>query len=312
MWDWELLKNGSGDHTYEIITHYKDENFQYTHAISHGTPQDDYCLHSHSLYEVVFCIQGDVIYLAEGNRYSLEPGSLLILSPAVPHKLFICSEKPFERHTLYINYAGNASRLSAMMAQCQHPIGNQEIGSAYYEPADVSTLRADFEKISVTAGSENQTIKALTPVFAQAMLADLMIAIDGKKPTYFTHSLSKTTDRLMLYLSSNCTRPLTLQDIADTFSVSRDYCNRLFHKAVGMSVMQYVIYCRVLNAKQLLADGVPAAEAAVRSGFSDYSNFYRAYRKITGRTPSADYEIASTPPSNPLGNHSYGSTESDE
>ena len=55
--------------------------------------------------------------------------------------------------------------------------------------------------------------------------------------------------------------------------------------------MQYIIYSRVLYAKQLLAEGVPAVEASTRVGFADYSNFYRSYRKVTGRTPSEDYRI---------------------
>ena len=56
-----------------------------------------------------------------------------------------------------------------------------------------------------------------------------------------------------------------------------------------MSVMQYVAYNRVLYARQLLAQGMGAAEAAREVGFSDYSSFYRSYRKVTGRSPRADY-----------------------
>lgn len=49
-----------------------------------------------------------------------------------------------------------------------------------------------------------------------------------------------------------------------------------------MSVMQYIAYNRVLYARQLLAQGMGAAEAAREVGFSDYSSFYRSYRKVTG------------------------------
>jgi AraC-like DNA-binding protein len=33
--------------------------------------------------------------------------------------------------------------------------------------------------------------------------------------------------------------------------------------------------------------GCPAEEAAYKSGFNDYSNFYRAYKAFFGITPSA-------------------------
>lgn len=292
MWDWELLKNGEGTHHYEILSHFSNEDFQYTHAVSYGTPQDDYCLHSHAMFEIVYCIDGDVVYMAEGRRYQIEPGSLLILSPAVPHKLFVCSEKPFERHVLYVHFAGNTSLLSSLISQHQNPIDRKRVGSSYYAPDVAARLRIDFQKMSDAARSNNNRIHMLTPIFTQAMAADMLMILDGIGPTSFTHTISKTTDQLMLFLSKNCTKALTLQKVADTFSISKDYCNRVFRKTTGMSVMQYVNYSRILYAKQLLANGMPASEAARCSGFSDYSNFFRAYRKVTGRTPSDDYEIA--------------------
>lgn len=292
MWDWELLRNGSGMHRYEIVGKYGNEDFQYTHAISYGTQQDDYCIHSHAMYEIVYCIQGDVVYMAEGTRYPFEPGCLLILSPAVPHKLFIRSDQPFERHILYIYYAGNNSPLSAIMAQCQHPMQNKRVGSSYYAPEDVQALRADFERMSRASQSPREQIRNLTPCFTHAMLANLLLTLDGINPSRFSQSASRTTDRLMVYLNQNFTKPLTLQSIADTFCVSKDYCNRLFRQASGMTIMQYIIYSRVLYAKQLLTDGMPAAEAAQQAGFADYSNFYRSYFKITGRKPSTDHQLS--------------------
>ena len=39
-------------------------------------------------------------------------------------------------------------------------------------------------------------------------------------------------------------------------------------------------------AQQLLLDGIPASEAALRTGFGDYSNFYRTYRRLSGHSPA--------------------------
>lgn len=59
-----------------------------------------------------------------------------------------------------------------------------------------------------------------------------------------------------------------------------------------MTIMQYVIYNRVLYAKKLLSEGVLATEAALMAGFSEYSNFYRAYCKITGSKPGEDKQLS--------------------
>ena len=78
MWDWELIKSGSSQGRYEVLVQYTHEDFHYAHAISYDTEQNEYCLHNHALYELVYCVRGDVIYQAEGVRYQMEPHSLLL------------------------------------------------------------------------------------------------------------------------------------------------------------------------------------------------------------------------------------------
>ena len=39
-------------------------------------------------------------------------------------------------------------------------------------------------------------------------------------------------------------------------------------------------------ARKELVEGTPAAEAAIKAGFGDYSSFFRAYRKMFGCAPS--------------------------
>ena len=44
---------------------------------------------------------------------------------------------------------------------------------------------------------------------------------------------------------------------------------------------------RLLLAQQLLEQGIPSGEAALRCGYQEYSTFSRAYKKQFGRAPSA-------------------------
>ena len=43
---------------------------------------------------------------------------------------------------------------------------------------------------------------------------------------------------------------------------------------------------RVMMARQMIESGEVAADVAERVGFSDYSTFYRAYRKAYGQSPT--------------------------
>ena len=87
------------------------------------------------------------------------------------------------------------------------------------------------------------------------------------------------------YIRDNLSDPLTLDQIAGEFFISKHYLCRIFKSATGFSVMEYIIYSRVLRARQLLQEGVSVQQAGERSGFSDNSHFIRTFGHLTGLTP---------------------------
>lgn len=291
MWDWELLKTNSGCHHYQTIAEYKDENFQYTRAISQGSPDDEYCLHNHAMYEIVCGLHGDAVYMVEGVRYELALGGLLVINPTVSHKPFVGSSTPFERHTIYV-YANGNSKMTRILENSLRNMDGKHIGSVYYSPEDARACLNAFNRMSEICVAEDENVRMLLPYFAQCMLAEISVIMRSKNPQQHSCGVSKTMDSLIDYLGTNFTQNLTLQNIADTFHLSKDYCNRLFHTATGMTVMQYILYNRILLARQFLMEGMSAAECARKVGYADYSSFYRAYRKVTGRSPSEDYEVS--------------------
>ena len=62
---------------------------------------------------------------------------------------------------------------------------------------------------------------------------------------------------------------------------------REFAAYTSRSVYDYVIYRRILSAKELICAGKPFTEIAFECGFNDYSCFLRAFQKLTGQSPSA-------------------------
>ncbi len=87
------------------------------------------------------------------------------------------------------------------------------------------------------------------------------------------------------YIRDNLAEPLTLDQIAGKFFISKHYLCRIFKSATGFSVMEYIIYSRILRARQLLQDGVSVQQAGEMSGFSDNSHFIRTFGHLTGTSP---------------------------
>jgi AraC-like DNA-binding protein len=50
--------------------------------------------------------------------------------------------------------------------------------------------------------------------------------------------------------------------------------------------VQYLTDKRILRAKRLLGEDIPLSEIAERTGFQDYSHFYKCFMKCEGMKPS--------------------------
>ena len=53
----------------------------------------------------------------------------------------------------------------------------------------------------------------------------------------------------------------------------------------GTTIIKYLTSKRISEAKKLLNSGKSISEAAEESGFNDYANFMRTFKKIVGVPP---------------------------
>ena len=82
--------------------------------------------------------------------------------------------------------------------------------------------------------------------------------------------------------------PLPVAHIARRIGVTARTLETLFGRTVGTGPGAYYLGLRLNAARRLLLDArLPAAEIAVRSGFSSISAFSRAFKRRFGQSPSA-------------------------
>jgi len=81
---------------------------------------------------------------------------------------------------------------------------------------------------------------------------------------------------------------IVLADIAREFNLGADHFGRLFKRATGVTLYQYIIRCRIERARRLLAETTtPIIEIAPECGFADQVHLTRAFRRMVGTTPAA-------------------------
>ena len=97
-------------------------------------------------------------------------------------------------------------------------------------------------------------------------------------------------ERVMRYIDEHLSMPLSLDELAHRFFVSKFYLCRRFKAETGDSLLGYRTRRRVDAALRLIEAGETASAAAYHVGFGDYSTFFRACKKVYGRAPTATAE----------------------
>lgn len=86
-------------------------------------------------------------------------------------------------------------------------------------------------------------------------------------------------------LSSGLERKLTLQELADAVGLSRYHLLRQFKRQTGVPPHVFRTQLRVDQARILLRQGMPLAEVAQATGFTDQAHFTNTFKLYTGATP---------------------------
>ncbi len=87
------------------------------------------------------------------------------------------------------------------------------------------------------------------------------------------------------YLRANYANSISLEQLAGVANLKPLRLLRVFRQAVGLPPHAYLVQVRVSRAKALLSTGLPIAQVAADTGFTDQSHLHRHFKRLVGVTP---------------------------
>lgn len=264
----------------------------YADVRTEKAPENLNSRHCHDKYEIIYVAEGSGKYVVEGTEYPMRSRTLMIFPPLVYHCVSVDAGSVYERTVINFDASAiteNARDVFTRLTEPAHPAG------AYYTLNSISdSLISVIERMRASAGFP----KAEREQLMRLLLSELVIVLSVEGREEHADEDWDLGARVIRYLNENAFRDISLDKLAKRFFVSKYYLCRAFKKHNGISIHGYVVQKRVMHAKQLIESGEPAASAAYKVGFGDYSAFYRAYMKVVGRAPTAhgrmEDEIQST------------------
>ena len=239
-------------------------------------------LHFHDHFEIMLPLTSPGNIFVNDQVYPLERGTLYLIGESTLHRTM--ANGFHSRYILHISRKA-LTDLSTPQTDFTHlmQVNFRRANLDNEQMTELIELYQDLErnKNDGTFGSDiRQTVALLRLLIKVAPTLDAATAGEAIRNKDFLRVAP-----ILDYIRDNLAESLSLDQIASQFYLSKHYLCRIFKSATGFSVMEYIIYSRVLKARQLLQDGVSVQQAGELSGFSDNSHFIRTFGHLTGVTP---------------------------
>lgn len=241
--------------------------------------------HYHTFHKIILLLAGRADYAIEGERYSLSPGDYVLVGRGSIHRPIVARGDFYERAILYISpeYLQKLSCPDGDLENCF--LRSQEGFHYVYHAGAGDRVRQLFALLEQSRREGGFGASLL----CQALFVQLMVEVNRISLSGNTVSAASGDSKivaLLQYLNAHLTEGLTIDELAARFYISKYHMMRRFRDETGYTIHGYVTEKRLLLAQQLLEQGLPMGETALRCGYQEYSTFSRAYKKQFGRSPS--------------------------
>lgn len=236
--------------------------------------------HFHTCHQIILIVKGSVVFSVKGRTLRAGAGDLAIFSCYEDHSVAVSSAE-YQRFVLQLDPNAIRREASVYSLLTNRPAGfSNVIGIASHQEA----LTDIFTQLI----REYNDAPSLAEEMIRHLVSQLLIRV-FRCTGLNTQALG---DPVILSLKQQLERHFrekhTLDALASRYCISVSSLSHRFYATTGTSVMDYLLSCRMAQAKQLLANTDQSIGQIVDAcGFSDNSNFSRAFKRLNGLSPSA-------------------------
>lgn len=104
---------------------------------------------------------------------------------------------------------------------------------------------------------------------------------------FMGQNVSRLAKDVANYVQQHLFEPMDIASLSHALFISRTHLAALFKKETGITLSEYVLNAKIIEAKKILCHTDKSISAiAIHLGFSSQSHFTNTFKKITGITPN--------------------------
>ena len=243
--------------------------------------------HYHEFCKLLLLVSGSGGYTVEGHRYTLQAGDLVLIGSHCVHRPEFEPGDPYERIIIYISpeYLQRCSTADCDLTEIFSGEKGHVLRLKDAQRRTVFHLAASLERDlqQEDFGREILSSAGLLRLLVEIGRAMRRSEDSGPGPVM---PRNERIREIIGYLDAHLTEDIDIDDLAQTFFISKYHMMRLFRQETGTTIHLYVTQKRLMLARHYINSGMRATEACYRCGWRSYSSFTRAYNKHLGTTPT--------------------------
>lgn len=282
------------NYTYSRYTENLPEEFSIRHKRTENTEKKNF--HLHKQLEIIYALSGNLKCKFETGVVSIPKNGMILLNPMNLHYIFpeegsgIC-----DRFVLYFssNYISYLSTPEVNLLECFliNQSGQPVVLSVPEEQTD--RFMALLNNMETCHSSDTPASAYGKDLHTKLLLGQFLLLTNqlyfqqfGRRYSISFQNHSQLVYDICEYIGNHYNTPLTTEEIARHFLISKTQLYYIFKEVSGITVSEYITQYRITKAKDLLINTDYSIEMISEAvGYMNISSFSRLFKMKAGCSP---------------------------
>lgn len=235
--------------------------------------------HYHEWYELYYIAKGRCLYRLEDKSFLLEQGDWIFIPPKVKHKNVYRTEYT-ERYLVYFS--------KDYINPCLYSKLWEFTAKACFRPKseEQTYLLGLMDRLLDEFSNPGDFCQELYKSYLFQIMVMLLTRGFEKESDEGNANIYFFAQNTIEYINDHFHERITLDELADMNFVTPGYLSRIFKKATGFNISNYIQTRRLIHAKKLLCETEDSiSEISEQCGFNDSNYFSVVFKNDTSMSP---------------------------
>ncbi|EJA8949443.1 transcriptional regulator MelR [Escherichia coli] len=245
--------------------------------------------HWHGQVEVNVPFDGDVEYLINNEKVSINQGHITLFWACTPHQLTdtgTCQSMAIFNLPMHLFLSWPLDK--DLINHVTHGMVIKSLATQQLSPFEVRRWQQELN-------SPNEQIRQLAIDEIGLMLKRFSLSswepiLVNKTSRTHKNSVSRHAQfyvsQMLGFIAENYDQALTINDVAEHVKLNANYAMGIFQRVMQLTMKQYITAMRINHVRALLSDTDKSIlDIALTAGFRSSSRFYSTFGKYVGMSP---------------------------